>query len=607
MRDAMVSLASSLTCCTLFLAALISAMGMQAFAKTGAPENVQRAALPASPSLPRKALRVQLRWYHQSQFAGFYIAKARRYFEAEGLNVDLIVGGPGINPVEELQAGRADVAVSWLANAWALSSSGPQVTNVAQIFSGSAFAIVCRMSAGVYTPHDIKGKHVGVWNLGDQFVIQKMLRRLGIPLSSVKLVPQLPDGKDIVSGKLPCGSAMTYNEYWQIMQAGVPPGDLLLVSPEEFGIPHIEDGLYVVTERLSAPGFKQDLVRLVRALRRGWQEAKTAPTLAIETVMRRSQSLDREHQRHMLDIVNSIVADGSGFGELSLARYQRAASTLIPQSRLAPAPTIWTHGVWSLSRADIAKSSTFTVATRHYVKTLLEQPAFKMLMLFGVVVFALSGALEAINRGYDIWGMLILAALCSVGGGTLRDLLIGGDRLPFFYITDPVYPLSIASIVVVAAVVSSFDEDLHERQGFKTVKTYADIIGFSILSAAGALISISSDLPWFWAPVMAALSCAGGGMLRDIVINREPATFKGVIYEEVAILGGFVIAAGLMIANHFEATPQPIYLTVAACISIVICCRVIIYRQGMSYPDRALIGLLRRAVRKEAAAKPPVE
>eukprot|EP01037_Dinobryon_pediforme_P040746 gene40746-50064_t len=180
--------------------------------------------------------------------------------------------------------------------------------------------------------------------------------------------------------------------------------------------------------------------------------------------------------------------------------------------------------------------------------------AFKVLVYLGVFTFALSGVLEAINRHYDLWGRLILAFLSGVGGGTLRDLIIGGDRLPFYYVKDITYPLGILIVVLITTVIVLMYEDAPQSKTFKTIKKYADILGFSMLAITGAVISISAGLPWFWAPICAALTCAGGGMLRDIVINQEPSTFKGVIYEEAAIVGALFLVGGLMISNHFEYT-----------------------------------------------------
>jgi len=66
------------------------------------------------------------------------------------------------------------------------------------------------------------------------------------------------------------------------------------------------------------------------------------------------------------------------------------------------------------------------------------------------------------------------------------------------------------------------------------------------LAITGAVFAINANMPWFWAPICAALSCAGGGMLKDIVINKEPVTFRGTINEEVAVVGALILVGGFI-------------------------------------------------------------
>ncbi|ANI99731.1 hypothetical protein A8O14_06355 [Polynucleobacter wuianus] len=531
-------------------------------------------------------IRVQLAWYHQAQFAGFYIAEIRKHFKNEGLNVTLVEGGSNINPITEIQEGRADVAVSWLSNAYNLSNDQKSVSNVAQIFSGSSLAVACRISAGVFTPQDMVGKKVGVWEVGDEALVKKMIQLLSIPPESVELVKQAPNGQDLVDGKVACATIMTYNEYWQILAAGVPASDLIVISPDLFQIAHIEDGLYVSTERLKSPIFREQLVRLVKALRQGWAEARIAPTLAVETIERMAPKLNKEHQHHMLEsILGTIPSSPDQFGLLDLSKYYSEVNLLLAKVDDKKAPGhLWTYEIWNeLKKAD-GKSTPLTQATKFYATSITGMLAFKVLVYLGVFTFALSGVLEAINRHYDLWGRLILAFLSGVGGGTLRDLIIGGDRLPFYYVKDITYPLGILIVVLITTVIVLMYEDAPQSKTFKTIKKYADILGFSMLAITGAVISISAGLPWFWAPICAALTCAGGGMLRDIVINQEPSTFKGVIYEEAAIVGALFLVGGLMISNHFEYTAVPVYISLILSVILIACLRILIYKYHWHYP-----------------------
>lgn len=106
------------------------------------------------------------------------------------------------------------------------------------------------------------------------------------------------------------------------------------------------------------------------------------------------------------------------------------------------------------------------------------------------------------------------------------------------------------------------------------------MVGFSVLAITGA------GMAWFWAPVCAALTCAGGGMLRDTVINREPNTFKGVIYEEVAIIGGLFVACGLFIANRFEHNVSFVWASVLGGLVLVMGLKLLIHRYHWRYPVR---------------------
>lgn len=547
-------------------------------AQTGFDSNNQEA--------DERALRVQLQWSDQAQFSGFYVAKARRFFEQEGLDVTLIPGGPGINPIEELQQGRADVAVAWLNNAWKRSSANASVTNIGQIFSANALSIICRISSGVFTSRDVEGKKIGVWGIGDEVVVRELIHSFGLDQTKIELVTQAPQAADLISGKLPCATVMLYNEYWALLESGIDASDLIIIDPDAKGVPHIEDGLYVNTDQLDSAHFQETLVRFMRALRRGWDLSRQSPTLAVETVMRVAPTLDREHQRHMAEnIVTLINTDTASFGLFDLQDYENVRKA---HQRFGfdqqPPKMLWTHQIWEQLTEQDGADSPIHVSTRHYVSNVTSSTAFYLLLCFGVFIYSLSGVLEAINRGYDVWGRLSLAFLSGLGGSTLRDFLIGGDRLPPSYIKDLTMPIGILVVVVLVSIATAVYRDIHHTKAFKRLKLYADVGGFSVLAIAGALYSISAGLPWLWAPICAALSCAGGGVLRDIVVNQEPTTFKGVFYEEIAVVGALFFIGGLMIANTFEQTALPVYITVVASIALIIVCRLLVYRYHIRYP-----------------------
>lgn len=530
-------------------------------------------------------IRLQLQWDHQAQFAGFYVAQSRKYFAEQGLEVEILPGGPNINPITELQQGHADIAVSWLSNAWQNTNSDKPVTNIAQIFINSSLIIICRASAGIFSAKDVIGKKIGVWNLGDELVVEEWMRRFKVPRDKVELVAQRPNGLDLIENKVPCATAMDYSEYWSLLRAGIDPSDIIIISDKE-EVPHIEDGLYVLSERLQSEPFREALTRFLLASRMGWEMAKFSPTLAIETVDRVKPGLNKDQQRHMLEnILNDIDYRHEKFGLLDLKTYESAIAKILSHGSVKKEPdALWTHEIWRALRMDEGSDPPIRFATRHYVANVFESQFFKLFFAIGVLTFALSGVLEAINRGYDLWGRLVLAFVSGLGGGTIRDLLVGGDRYPLAYTRDITLPTGILVIVLASVLVTMYKRDLHHRPTFKKFKLLVDIIGFSVLATAGAMIAIVANLHWLWAPICAALSCAGGGMLRDIVINNEPATFKGVIYEEIAVIGALIFVFGLMIANHHEHSALPVYISIGVAVALIMVLRTIVYRYHLKYP-----------------------
>lgn len=533
-------------------------------------------------------IRLQLAWSHQSQFAGVYVAQVRKHFRNEGIDLIVVPGGSGINPISELQAGNADVAISWFNNAYELSTPDKPVTNIAQIFSGSALNIACRISAGVYSPADIRGKKIGIWGVGDQKIVYEWLDHLKIPKDSVEVVYQQPNGQDLIDGKVACATIMAYNEYWNILRSGIADSDLVIVDPQSYGVFNLEDGLYVMRERLEDPFFREQMVRLIRALRKGWAEARIAPSLAAQAVQAYAPRLDSAQQLHELQVVLDLIPkDKQQFGLLNLGKYEKSVQRLSasdPNTKLETS-TLWTHTVWDELQKQDGKQSPLTAATSFYISEIVNSYWFEFFIYLAAFTFALSGTLEGINRNYDLWGRLILAFLSGVGGGTIRDIIIGGDRLDLYYVKDVVFPTGILLIVLAASLIVMKYRNFHHTDAFKSIKKYTDIIGFAGLATLGAMLTLAAGRPWFWAPICAALSCAGGGMLRDVLVNQEPQTFKGVIYEEAAVVGGLVLTAGLFISNYYESSPIPVLLSVVLTFFFVVILRLLISKYSLQYPE----------------------
>jgi len=128
----------------------------------------------ASSALAQEKVTVQLKWVPQAQFAGYYMAAAKGYYKAEGLDVTIKPGGPDVSPVQVLAGNQADVVVNWMPDALAAREAGVPLVNIAQVFNQSGLMLTCKKSSGVTSPKDLKGKTLGVWYGGNEYPVPQL-------------------------------------------------------------------------------------------------------------------------------------------------------------------------------------------------------------------------------------------------------------------------------------------------------------------------------------------------------------------------------------------------------------------------------------------------
>ena len=104
------------------------------------------------------ALTLQLKWVTQGQFVGYYVALAKGFYKADGLNVTIKPGGPDINPDQVLAGGGADVVIDWMPSALATREKGVPIVNIAQVFQHSGMELSCRVDSGIKTPAGLQGQ-----------------------------------------------------------------------------------------------------------------------------------------------------------------------------------------------------------------------------------------------------------------------------------------------------------------------------------------------------------------------------------------------------------------------------------------------------------------
>src|SRR5918995_979569 len=176
------------------------------------------------------ALTLQLKWVTQAQFAGYYVAAAKGFYQEAGLDVMIKPGGPDINPSQVIAGGGADVVVDWMPSALATREKGVPLVNIAQTFNKSGMMLTCRKDTGIAAPTDFKGKTLGVWFGGNEYPFLNWMNKLGLKTDGsaggVKVLKQGFNVDPLLQKQADCISTMTYNEYWQVIDAGFKPEQL---------------------------------------------------------------------------------------------------------------------------------------------------------------------------------------------------------------------------------------------------------------------------------------------------------------------------------------------------------------------------------------------
>ena len=151
--------------------------------------------------------------------------------------------------------------------------------------------------------------------------------------------------------------------------------------------------------------------------------------------------------------------------------------------------------------------------------------------VIGTIAFSISGALNAMTKRFDPFGVFIIAFATAVGGGTIRDVLIGR---PVFWLVDPAYIYVILAGAVIAII---FRAKLNYLR--KTLLLF-DTIGLGLYTIIGVQIGLEAGLSYVSCVALGTLTGAFGGVVRDILINEVPVIFKKEIYATVSILGGSI-------------------------------------------------------------------
>ena len=278
-------------------------------------------------------VKLQLQWVAQAQFAGYYAALDQGFYKAEGLDVEIVEGGPDIVPQDVLSAGDVDYAISWVPKVLGSIEKGAKITDVAQIFERSGTTQISFKDKSIATPGDLAGKNVGSWGYGNEWELFAGLQKAGVGVGDIKLVQQAFDMNGFLAGDIDAAQAMTYNEYAQVLESENPktgqlftPADLNVISWNDVGTNMLQDAIWANSEKLSSDTAYQDqTTKFIKASIKGWVYARDNTQQAADIVTTAGSQLGKSHQLWQPNAVNKLIwpSASGGIGMISDVAWTR--------------------------------------------------------------------------------------------------------------------------------------------------------------------------------------------------------------------------------------------------------------------------------------------
>ena len=281
-------------------------------------------------------VKLQLKWVHQAQFAGFYMAQEKGHYAKENIKVTFLEGGQGIDSSESVISGKAYFGVVAPEDVLIKRSQGAPLTAIAAIYRRSAVVYLSMADSGIIRPADLLGKKVAAAGTAGairdfEFQFYALMKKLGLDSKKLKIVTYDPDYVTFYKGEVDVTAAFATGGLIKMRQKGLK---LNLIWPSDYGIHFYSDSL-ATTDRLISE--KPDLVtRFLRATLRGWQDAIDDYKQAVTVTLKYAQIKDLELQTAMMEAMLPLVHTGEDrIGWMKAEVWQGMYQILLEQRLLA--------------------------------------------------------------------------------------------------------------------------------------------------------------------------------------------------------------------------------------------------------------------------------
>ena len=310
------------------------------------------------------AVRFQLQWTPQAQFAGYFAARDLGYYEEAGLEVEMLDGGPTIAP-QQIVAPEfgPEFGEAWVPKVLVANEEGADLVNIAQVFQRSGTLEVSWKETGIESPEDWAGKKIGAWGFGNEYEVLAAARKAGLADTDWTRVTQDFNMELLLNREVDAAEAMTYNELAQVLEVENPDtgelyslDDLNITDFNEYGTAMLQDHVIArqswLAEETNGVSNEQIAVCFLRASFQGWMYCRDNPDECVQIVLDTGTILGEGHQRWQMNEINALIwPSPDGIGILDEALWQQTVDISKQFEILTEDPADWAF------RTDLAQAA----------------------------------------------------------------------------------------------------------------------------------------------------------------------------------------------------------------------------------------------------------
>lgn len=317
---------------------------------SGPAATIGPSVVPASDAPVPAAVRLQLQWVPQAQFAGYFAAVEQGYYEAAGIDLTIVPGGPDVIPQAAGSAANGpEFTISWVPKVLEARVGNPasDLVNIAQIFQRSGTLSVSWKDANITGPADFKGKKVGVWDFGNEFEVTAAATKAGLTAGTdYEKVIQPFDMTLLLTRQIDVAEAMIYNEYAQVLEATNPetgelyqPTDLNVINYNDEGTAMLQDAIFARASWLAEGENEAVATAFLKASFQGWIYCRDNPADCIQYTVNAGSTLGAGHQAWMMNEINPLIwPSPDGIGLVDAASWQQTVDVAIGAGIIKEAP-----------------------------------------------------------------------------------------------------------------------------------------------------------------------------------------------------------------------------------------------------------------------------